>query len=195
MGGCGGRSWPRSGRGRAAPHDGTHGNRVDGTADAVVTLCEGMRGHLITRGNPDEKIVVAPNAVDPGMLREGAGEGSGAAGSAGLTDALVLGFLGSFHPYEGMELLFQALPAIRLQAGCRGAVGGGGPAEQAWRQAAGARVAPHVRFAGRVPHDDVPRYFDLIDMVVSAAAYAADGACDAAEATRGNGDGTAGRRV
>ena len=32
VGGCGGRSWPRSGRGRAAPHDGTHGNRVDGTS-------------------------------------------------------------------------------------------------------------------------------------------------------------------
>ena len=44
---------------------------------------------------------------------------------------------------------------------------GGGPAEQAWRQAAECcGVAPHVRFAGRVPHDDVPRYFDLIDMVV-----------------------------
>lgn len=137
-------------------------------ADAVVTLCEGMRGHLVTRGIPDEKITVVPNGVDPGMLRETKAKDTALLAQLGLSDALVHGFAGSFHPYEGMELLFQALPAIRASRPYAAVLlVGGGPAEKAWRDAAErCGVAQHVRFVGRAPQDDVPRYFDLIDLVV-----------------------------
>ncbi len=137
-------------------------------ADAVVTLCEGMRGHLVTRGIPDEKITVVPNAVDPAMLREAQPKDQALLARLGLTGRFVLGFVGSFHPYEGLDLLFEALPVIRTaRPDTAVLLVGGGPAEAAWRDAAEAHgVTPHIRFAGRVPYHDVPRYADLIDLIV-----------------------------
>lgn len=137
-------------------------------ADAVVTLCEGMRGHLIARGIPHDKITVVPNAVHPGMLRDTQPKDPALLAALELTGRFVLGFVGSFHPYEGMDLLFEALPVIRTaRPDAVVLLVGGGPAEAAWRAAAQAHgVTPHVRFAGRVPHQDVPRYADLIDLIV-----------------------------
>ena len=139
-----------------------------GRADAVVTLCGGMRTHLIGRGIPAEMITVVPNAVDPGLPRKAEAKDPALLARFGLADALVLGFVGSFHPYEGMELLFQALPAIRAaRPDAVVLLVGGGPAERAWRDAADrSGVAPYVHFVGRVPHEDVPSFFDLIDLVV-----------------------------
>ncbi len=35
-----------------------------GRADAIAVICEGLRGDLIARGLPADKIVVSPNGVD-----------------------------------------------------------------------------------------------------------------------------------
>ncbi|MGL4313179.1 MAG: glycosyltransferase, partial [Sphingomonas sp.] len=44
---------------------------------------------------------------------------------------------------------------------------GGGPMEAALRaEAAASPVADHIHFVGRVPHDEVERYYSLIDVLV-----------------------------
>jgi len=80
----------------------------------------------------------------------------------------VLGFAGSFYAYEGLDLLLDAFARL---APARPDVAvlllGGGPQEQALRERAAALgVAGRVIFAGRVPHQDVNRYYDLIDVLV-----------------------------
>ena len=38
-------------------------------ADAVTTICEGLRRDIVSRGIPEAKVTVIPNAVDPLRFR------------------------------------------------------------------------------------------------------------------------------
>ena len=139
-------------------------------ADGVATLCEGMRAEIAARGVPAERLVVVPNAVDLAAFA-GAPQPRDPALVArlGLAGAgPVLGFIGSFYHYEGLDLLLEALPAIR-QALPRAVVllvGGGPEAERLRADAARIGVEQAVRFVGRVPHTEVRAYYDLVDLLV-----------------------------
>lgn len=137
-------------------------------ADRVVTLCNPMRDEIRSRGIPDERIAVVPNAVDPasfGRMRE---RDSTLAEKLGLSGRTVLGFIGSLYHYEGLDLLLSALPKIRaVRPEAALLLAGGGPEEANLK----AKISEHdlgnaVRFVGRVPHSEVQRYYDLVDFFV-----------------------------
>lgn len=137
-------------------------------ADHVTTICEGLRGDIVSRGIAPQKVTVIPNAVDPSEFRLGGRPDPALRAQLGLDGATVLGFAGSFYAYEGLDLLLAALPGL---AAARPEVKlllvGGGFQEAALKaQAQSLGVSDRVVFAGRVPHDQVQRYYDLIDVLV-----------------------------
>lgn len=135
-------------------------------ADAVVTLCQAMAREIAARGIPAAKLAIVPNAVDPARLEAARAPDPALAAALGLAGRTVLGFIGSFYQYEGLDLLLDALPAIRAaRPDIAVLLVGGGPMEAALR-ARSAALGDAVRFAGRVPHDHVPRYYDLLDFLV-----------------------------
>jgi PEP-CTERM/exosortase A-associated glycosyltransferase len=136
-------------------------------ADAVTTICEGIRGELAERGLPRERITVIPNAVDPAQFRPGQRDAA-LARALGLEGRTVLGFIGSFYGYEGIDLAIDALPKIAAHVpDVALLLVGGGFQEEALRARAAALGPGHkVVFTGRVPHADVGRYYDLIDLLV-----------------------------
>ncbi len=137
-------------------------------ADAVTVICEGLRGDLICRGIPESKITVIPNAVDIAKFSGGLAKDDALAASLGLSDAEVLGFIGSFYDYEGLDVLIDALPALlALRPKARLLLVGGGPEDERLRQrAAASGLADKILFTGRVPHAEVDRYYSLIDVLV-----------------------------
>lgn len=137
-------------------------------ADAITTICEGLRQDIVARGIPANKVTVIPNAVDIEKFSFGANPDAQLKATLGLTDARVLGFLGSFYAYEGLDLLIQALPRLLARApDVRLLLVGGGPQEASLKQQAQALgVTDKVIFTGRVPHDQVNRYYDLVDVLV-----------------------------
>ena len=136
-------------------------------ADQVVTICQGLRHDLIARGIPADKIGVVPNAVDAEAFFLGGRADPVLRAKLGLDGCRVLGFIGSFYAYEGLDLLLAALPRMLAQApDIRVLLVGGGPQEanlKAQAQALG--VADKVVFTGRVPHAEVSRYYDQIDLL------------------------------
>ncbi len=138
-------------------------------ADAVVTLCEGMRRELAARGVAEERLTVVPNAVDLAAFPAARPpRDAGLARRLGLEGRLVLGFIGSFYQYEGLDLLIEALPAIRaaIPEAAVLLVGGGPEAERLRALAERLGLMEAVRFAGRVPHAEVRAYYDLVDLLV-----------------------------
>ncbi len=137
-------------------------------ADAVTTICEGLRGDIVARGIPSSKVTVIPNAVDIEKFSTGGAADERLKVQLGLTGARVLGFIGSFYAYEGLDLLLRALPRILDHApDVRVLLVGGGPHEKALKQLASKLgIVDRVIFSGRVPHNDVNRYYDLIDVLV-----------------------------
>jgi PEP-CTERM/exosortase A-associated glycosyltransferase len=136
--------------------------------DAVTTICEGLRRDIVGRGIPEEKVTVIPNAVDIENFSMGGEADPLLQEILGLQRMRVLGFVGSFYAYEGLALLLKALPEIIAQRpNVRVLLVGGGP-QQAELQALAARlgVSDKVIFVGRVPHQEVSRYYNLIDILV-----------------------------
>ena len=141
-------------------------NSVVARADAVVTICKGLRNDLVARGFDDSKFSVVPNGVDLSLFGAAAPRDAGLTSELGLGDGPVIGFIGSFYPYEGLDDLIAAMPALLAgHPSARLLLVGGGPCEQALRAQAGASpAADAIRFAGRVAHEDVARYYSLIDV-------------------------------
>ncbi|WP_227339981.1 TIGR04063 family PEP-CTERM/XrtA system glycosyltransferase [Sphingopyxis sp. P8] len=137
-------------------------------ADAVAVICEGLRGDLIARGIDPAKIIVSPNGVDLDLFGDPPPRDERLAVELGLdTSATVIGYIGSFYDYEGIDDLIAAMPAlVAAQPGAGLLLVGGGPMEHALRaQAAASPVADRIRFVGRVPHDQVELYYSLIDIL------------------------------
>ncbi|MEO8754669.1 MAG: TIGR04063 family PEP-CTERM/XrtA system glycosyltransferase [Casimicrobiaceae bacterium] len=134
----------------------------------VTTICEGLRSEIASRGIAADRITVIPNAVDTNEFDFGAAADEGLRARLGLSGSTVLGFAGSFYAYEGLDLLIEA--AARLvprHPGLRLLLVGGGPQEQALRDLAATRgIGDRVVLAGRIPHEDVQRYYALIDVLV-----------------------------
>jgi PEP-CTERM/exosortase A-associated glycosyltransferase len=139
-------------------------------ADAVTVICDGLRGDLIKRGIPGEKITVIPNAVDIEKFSLSGGPDLALKAQLGLEGSRVLGFIGSFYAYEGLDLLLDALPEILFHMpDVKILLVGGGPQEANLKaQAKKLGVDDRVVFAGRVPHQEVNRYYDLVDVLVYA---------------------------
>lgn len=133
----------------------------------VFTICEGLRQDIVGRGIPAGKVTVIPNAVDIANFEPGGTPDAELKTRLGLEGATVLGFIGSFYAYEGLDLLLAALPALlRQRPDVRVLLVGGGPQEAALKaQAAALGVADKVVFTGRVPHAEVQRYYDLVDVL------------------------------
>ena len=136
--------------------------------DATTTICEGLRADITARGIATAKLTVIPNAVNIADFSLGGARDVALAEELGLSGKLVLGFIGSFYAYEGLHILLQALPEILAhQPDIRVLLVGGGAQEAALRQQADKLgVSGHVIFTGRVPHDQVQRYYDLTDILV-----------------------------
>lgn len=137
-------------------------------ADAVTVICEGLRGDLVARGIDPAKITVIPNAVDIEQFATGGRPDPELKLRLGLGNSRVLGFVGSFYAYEGLDLLIAALPAIaRQMPDVKVLLVGGGPQDAALKQQVMALdLKDRVVFTGRVPHAEVNRYYDLIDVLV-----------------------------
>jgi len=139
-------------------------------ADAVTVICEGLRKDLASRGIPANKITVIPNAVDIDKFEMGGKPDAELKLKLGLGSSRVLGFIGSFYAYEGLDLLIAALPSILKQMpDVKLLLVGGGPQEAALKQQVMALdLKDRVIFTGRVPHAEVNRYYDLVDVLVYA---------------------------
>jgi PEP-CTERM/exosortase A-associated glycosyltransferase len=135
-------------------------------ADHVTTICEGLKAEIIARGVPEERVTVIPNAVDIGEFHFGRPADEKLRRDLGLAGHTVIGFIGSFYAYEGLDLLVQALPRVlQSRPDARLLLVGGGPQEQALRAAVRqAGLDEKVVFTGRVPHSEVQRYYSVVDV-------------------------------
>jgi PEP-CTERM/exosortase A-associated glycosyltransferase len=136
--------------------------------DHVFTICQGLKADLLGRGVPSERISVVPNAATPDPSSQRRQADAALADKLGLHGYTVLGFVGSFYAYEGLDLLIDSMPGLlSARSDLRLLLVGGGPCESALKaQVERLGLGEAVIFAGRVPHSHVARYYDLIDLLV-----------------------------
>ncbi|HMA92289.1 MAG TPA: glycosyltransferase [Polyangiaceae bacterium] len=126
-------------------------------AQAVVTICASLRDEIAPRvagplhvvDNGFEASSFVPRAKNPEVMQRW-----------GLNDRRVIGYVGTFQPYEGLDLLIRAMPKVLQQVPNAHLLitGAGGVQSELERLSSELGMQQHVTFTGRVPHQDV---FDL----------------------------------
>ncbi|MFT4940010.1 MAG: PEP-CTERM/exosortase A-associated glycosyltransferase [Paraglaciecola sp.] len=137
-------------------------------ADAVTTICEGLKQDLLTRGVAPDKITIIPNAVNVEQFNLIHSRDSQLEKEFSLQGKTVLGFLGSFYAYEGLDMIIKALPEILKQVpNAMLLLVGGGPQEQNLKSLIeDMGLQEYVIMPGRVPHQEVMRYYSQVDLLL-----------------------------
>ncbi len=133
----------------------------------VFTICEGLRADIAARGIPANKITVIPNAVDLEAFQLAKPAEPALQRQWGLEGRTVIGFIGSFYAYEGLDLLVRALPVLLQTRSdvCLLLVGGGPQEHKLKAQVQALGLQNQVVFTGRVSHNEVNRYYNLIHVL------------------------------
>lgn len=143
-------------------------------ADHVFTLTAAMRAELLSRGVAPGRASLLPNACDPARLIRPERD-AGLAARLGLPEGVpVIGYVGSFEPYEGLDDL--VLACGRLRAAGRAfrllLVGAENPAapdpgaltRRLHALAAESGLGDWMIAAGKVPQAAIPAHYALIDV-------------------------------
>lgn len=141
--------------------------RLARQADIVVTICEGLKRELIERGIEKEKIHVMPNGVDADKFTPHE-KNKDLLDKYKFGGYTVVGFIGSFYHYEGLACLLRAVPGISSQnKQVKFLIVGGGEEETDLKALAeDLNIGGILTFAGKVPHDDILKYYSVMDILV-----------------------------
>ena len=84
-------------------------------ASHVTTICAGLKQDIVARGIPERRVTIIPNAVDVDTFEFGQKPDEALKARLGFAGKTVIGFIGSFYAYEGLDLLLAALPQVTAQ--------------------------------------------------------------------------------
>ena len=134
-------------------------------ADAVVTISRGLYDDLRRRGVRQEDMFIVPNAVDVASFLP---DPPTSRGSDPYARSPVIGFIGSFYSYEGLDLLLEvAKDLVQLRPEVRFVLVGGGPEEARLRDLCrSSGLNGRMTFPGWVPHDRIDDWYRQIDILV-----------------------------
>jgi PEP-CTERM/exosortase A-associated glycosyltransferase len=136
-------------------------------ADHITTICAGLRTEIIARGIAADRVTVIPNAVDTRAFPLDAQRDAVLQAKLGLDGKTVIGFVGSFYAYEGLDLLIDAAAMLASRhPELRVLLVGGGPQELALKQLVRKHgLVDRIIFTGRISHAEVREYYRLIDLL------------------------------
>jgi PEP-CTERM/exosortase A-associated glycosyltransferase len=133
----------------------------------TAVICNGLRRDLIRRGVPEDKLTVVPNGINPEdfQYRE---RDLAAARDLKIAGKTVLGFIGSFNRYEGLDLLVTAVRGLNTleKDVVLVLVGGGEMEKELRRQIEQMKMQDRVILLGRVPHEKIPGIYSLMDVLL-----------------------------
>jgi len=135
--------------------------------DALVCICEGLRGDLAARGLPLETLHVVPNGVETTRFRPRPPDEAWRA-RLGLAGKTVVGYVGKFFGFEGVVDLVEALARLikRGRDDIGGLIVGTGVTYQACQEVARrAGLSDRILHPGPVPSDQVDGLYSIIDVL------------------------------
>ena len=141
---------------------------VAGQADGLFTITAGVREEMARRGVDTSRARIAPNGCEVARF-EPTPRDPELAGELGIAEnEIVFGYIGTFAQYEGLPELCEAAAELsRRGLRFRLLLVGDGPLrERVEAQLHSLDHAGRIILRGRVPFEEVPRYYSLVDVAV-----------------------------
>ncbi|HNB72886.1 MAG TPA: glycosyltransferase [Acidobacteriota bacterium] len=144
-------------------------------AASVFVVSEVERQNLLERGIPDTKILVNPNGVNPDIFHSNCG-GTAVRHQLGLEKQVVVGFVGTFGPWHGVEVIAKAATLLPSDSPLHFVmIGEGALKSTVEEQVQKTGVSHRFTFTGRIGHNRVAAYLDACDILVSPQVQREDG--------------------
>ncbi|EYF03025.1 glycosyltransferase [Chondromyces apiculatus] len=141
-------------------------NVVFKSAEATVTICEALRNALVSRVRDPNALHVVANGADSDKFvpRE---DSAAARERYGLQGKRVIGYIGTFQPYEGLDLLIESMSEIAraIPEAHLVITGAHGQEEQLKALTRERGLDNLVTFTGRVPHDQVYDLYSIASLM------------------------------
>ena len=135
-------------------------------SDHVFTITQALKDILVENGVSEKKISILPNAIDSQKFSI-TKKDKRLEKDLDFQNKVVIGYIGSFVRYEGLNLLLEACAILRNKIGdCFRLllVGDGDEMQNLRNLSRFLHLEDVVRFTGRVEHHEVNRYYSLIDI-------------------------------
>lgn len=143
--------------------------QICANADKTVVVSTPLRDYLISIGVPQSKLVVLPNGVNLKKFHPEVKDSSLLKTLDISWKSKIFGFVGILRPWHGLDLLLNAFAEVSYSVtNCHLLIIGDGPVRQDLElQIKRLRLQGKVTITGRIPHEHIPRYVNLIDIAVS----------------------------
>jgi len=136
-------------------------------ADAVIVVSEELKNYFVKRKVAPQKIFVIPNGVDPEKFYP-FGKTKSIIDKYKLKDFVVIGFVGSFHYWHGIDNLIDLIKRVlsKYDNVCFLLIGKGALNDEI-EQVINEHIKSKVILLGYVSHKDVPKYLSIIDIAIA----------------------------
>lgn len=137
-------------------------------ADRVITVSQDLKNYFVDSGIDPQKIYVVPNGVNVEAFRPQSA-GRALRERLGFSESVVVGFVGSFHYWHGVEQLQTFVEELaRKHQQARFLFVGSGPLKDDCEQALrAAGLEKRVVFTGYLRHEVVPQYLSAMDIALA----------------------------
>ena len=135
---------------------------------ALTVICEGIKKDLISRGIDQSKITIVGNAVNIESFERIKNKSDFMLNKLNVKGSYVIGFIGSFYQYEGIDDLLRGL-ALTKERGLNVKlllVGGGQQLPVIQTLIDELQLHDDVILTGRIPHEDITDYYSVMDLTV-----------------------------
>jgi glycosyltransferase involved in cell wall biosynthesis len=138
------------------------------SADVVIPVSGALRDRMVNARVAPERIHVLPNAVDTDLFCADV-DGQAVRDCFQLTNRFVVGFVGSFKAWHGIDLLLEAFQDVRRSDPLTHLllVGDGPLRGSLEERVRNMRLEKAVTFAGAVPHEEIPQYLANMDVAIA----------------------------
>lgn len=142
-------------------------SRILRMTDGIIVVSSHLEKLLVSEGIPKEKILVLPNAADPEKFNPEIDK-QDLVTRYQLRDKKVVGFIGYFYPWHGIDQLIQAFSLIKTQLNdvLLLLIGDGPTFDDIRATVKELKLENNILLTGRVSHSEIQKYIALFDIAV-----------------------------
>ncbi len=136
-------------------------------ADQIIVVSEALKDYLIKMGIESNKIKSMQNGINCEKFnRDYTSAATGIRQDLGLENKTIVGFIGSLRRWHGVDLLIEIIPQLAQNYhDVHFLIVGSGELENDFKN----QMAIHgcesfVTFTGRIPHEEIPKYIQVMDI-------------------------------